>query len=65
MNYKVTKKEWENVLKVMDQYKRPAGFVDIIDGKLTFLDGNAKVNGSDSLYITRPEVILYISIWKE
>jgi len=65
MEYKVSKKEWENVLKVMNQYNRPAGFVDILDNKLTFLDGNANVNGSSSLYVTKADVELYISIWKE
>lgn len=55
---KITLKEWQDVLAVMNRYNRDAGWVDNENlDKLTFFDGQPSTGGC---YVTREDVKRYI-----
>tara|TARA_R110000868_G_scaffold400073_2_gene674213 strand:- start:295 stop:486 length:192 start_codon:yes stop_codon:yes gene_type:complete len=56
MDYKITKQDWQKVLKIMNQYNRDYGFVNIVDGKFTFFDSNAIIDNVGSFYVTKSDV---------
>jgi hypothetical protein len=60
-NRVIVKKDWENVLKTMNQYNREGGFVDFVENKLTFFDSCPCINGVNGFYVTKNEVIKYIN----
>lgn len=57
---KIDKSEWVNVLNVMKRYNREEGYVNDLQDKLTFFDGNACIEGCFSLHVTKEEVEGYI-----
>ncbi len=46
------KQEWKNVLRDMVFYKRRDGYVDEVNGKLTFFDDDPCINGVHAFYVT-------------
>lgn len=62
---KVEKLEWEHVLHVMNRYNRLAGFVNDVDGKLCFFDGNACIDGCYSFLVTKDDVIAFINNYEQ
>jgi len=58
---KVTSKDWQNVLEIMDFDKRMSGYVDYNnDGELRFFYTNPKINGNSAFFVTKEDVLEYI-----
>lgn len=58
---KITLKEWQDVLAVMNRYNRDAGWVDNENlDKLTFFDSQPSTGGA---YVTRDDVKKYIAVY--
>ena len=58
---KVTKAELENVLATMNRYNRTSGFMDKVDGKLTFFDGQPNINDVGGAPVTKDELVKWIA----
>jgi hypothetical protein len=65
MSYKIKKTDWEKIYYTMNKYNRQSGFIDILDDKLTFFDGNPNINNVSAFYITKSEVETYLSNWED
>lgn len=52
----IGKDEWEEVLRVMLRYNRRGGYVDEVNGRLRFFDGDPKINGVSAFYVTIDDV---------
>lgn len=65
--YTITKKDWESVKAIMEQYNRDSGFVDVVtkggNPKLTFFDSDPKINNVSALYVTKEDVDSYVSAY--
>jgi hypothetical protein len=61
MDYKITQADWQRILNTMLQYNRSCGFINILDGKLTFFDGNAVINDVGSFYVTQSDVRMFLN----
>lgn len=64
MEYKVTKEDWQHILKVMLHYNRQGGFIHILDGKLTYFDSNPTIDGVGGFYVTKYDVTEFIENYK-
>ena len=60
MARKLSKSEWVSVLNRMEFYNRSEGFVNDVDGVLTFFDGNACIDGVYSFFVTINDVKNFI-----
>lgn len=65
MSGKITKEDWQSVLRTMDKYNRKEGWVDMIDDDLIFFDSDPCHNGIHALYVTRSDVEQYIEEYDE
>lgn len=52
--------EWERILDIMLFYRRTEGYVDEVNGKLQFFDGDPCLNGVHACKVTIDEVREYI-----
>lgn len=50
---------WKHILAVMEVYHRKDGYVDEVDGKLTFFDSDPCRNGVSACYVTIEQVREY------
>ena len=50
------KREWNGVLRDMLFYKRKEGYVDELNGRLTFFDSDPCINGVHAFYVTLDDV---------
>lgn len=57
---KITKEDWQSVLRTMEKYNRKDGYVDVIDDDFIFFDSDPCINGVHALYVTRSDVEQYI-----
>lgn len=55
----VTKEMWRDILNTMKKYNRTDGYVDFLNGKLTFFDSNPEIDGVKALSVTREQVEEY------
>ena len=53
---RISKDEWRRILQTMIQYNRSGGYVDDVDGKLTFFDSDPCINGVKAFYVTINDV---------
>lgn len=60
MKKKVSQLEWEQILDVMLFYNRTEGYVDEVNGKIMFFDGDPCINGVHACRVTIDEVKEYI-----
>ena len=60
MKYQTTQADWQRIMNTMVQYNRSWGFINILDGKLTFFDSNATIDGVDSFYVTKSDVKMFL-----
>lgn len=51
-----SKMEWNRVLRDMLFYKRREGYVDEVNGKLTFFDSDPCINGVHAFHVTLGDV---------
>lgn len=58
---KVSKEDLERVRDTMVKYNRTSGYMDVVDGKLTFLDGNPKMNGVGAAPVTLDDINTWIA----
>jgi len=53
----IDKKDWERVLRIMNDYSRENGFVDYdSDGKMLFFDSDPFINGVHALFVDRKTI---------
>lgn len=57
---KIRKEQWQEVLDTMLRYNRKSGYVDVIDGRLMFFDGDPCHNGIHACHVTIEDVKEYI-----
>lgn len=58
---KVSKEDLERVRDTMVRYNRTSGYMDMVDGKLTFFDGNPALNGVGAAYVTMDDINTWIA----
>jgi len=58
---KIKKSEWIHVLQVMNQYNRLSGYVNDVEGKLSYFDGNACIDDCYSFAVNKDDVIAFIN----
>ena len=57
----ITRSDWQRIFDTMHMYRRREGFVDDIDGTLTFFDSDPCRNGIHACHVTIDEVIEYMN----
>jgi hypothetical protein len=61
----VKQSEWVAILKTMLFYNRSYGYVNDVEGVLTFFDGDTCIDGVYSFYVTLEDVNSYISNYEK
>ena len=61
----ITKKEWQDVLYVMNLNNRTSGFVDVVDGVLTFFDADPFIDNVHAVPIEKDLVLKYIDMYED
>lgn len=54
MRRKITKDDWQSILRIMDKYNRDDGWVALIDDDFVFFESD--LNGCHAMYVTRSDV---------
>lgn len=57
---KITKEDWQSVLRTMEKYDRKDGYVDVINDDFIFFDSDPCIDGCHAMYVTRSDVEQYI-----
>ena len=58
---KMTKQDWQGILRTMQKYNRTEGYVDYIDNEAIFFDEDPCIGGVHACHVTKEDVEKYIA----
>lgn len=56
LNEGIREQEWRNILRTMLIHSRTEGYVDEVNGKLTFFDSDPRINDVGAFFVTIHDV---------